>query len=122
MIILSIFIASLILWVFWIATANLVTSHQDTLGKGVKGTLIQWFMYVFVACNILYNFTYNAVFFWEWASFDRPTISQRMIHILETRNQDEWRWKRAYWVCRYLIDPFDRGHCKMKFTYEGNQK
>ena len=117
MILLSIFIATLFVWLFFIATANLVNNSFPN-ATGLKRNAILGVKYLFIICNVIYNVTYGSLVFMQLPHKDRLMITLRLIYILETMNQDTWRWKLAYFFCRYLIEPWDWNHCKIAYLYD----
>jgi len=109
----SILIATLALWVSFIVLMKIVddTKRED----------LNWFQKIavilFVVFDVVYNYTYGAILFWEFADNDHKTLTSRLKHILLSGfyDEDEWRFKLALFMCKYMISPWDPGHCGMGF-------
>ena len=111
MIILGFFIATVLLWLFFIATANLVHAGKQNKYTGIK----KYFTYVwvgfFILSDILFDVTYGTIVFMELPHYERLTLTARLRHIIQTRSKDSWRWKLAVFFCYHLIEPWDYNHC-----------
>ena len=101
--------ATIALWIFFIATAKVAqkaNSRED----------LSPFQYLFVVCfliaDVIYNYTYGAVLFLEFASNDRKTLTARLKHYLRTE-PESWRGKLSLFMCKYMIEPWDAGHCSL---------
>lgn len=73
------------------------------------------FVGYFIVKDVFYNYTWASLMFWEFASNDRKLLTARLKHILFSGEYDteSWRWELAYWMCQYLIEPWDKGHCNL---------
>jgi len=105
------FISLVILWLFFIATMAVV---DDAEWENLN--LVQKiFVALFVIYDVLWNFTGGSIMFLEFADMDRKTLTERLKHILHSGEYEEteWRFKLAIFMCRYLIEPHDFGHCRL---------
>lgn len=109
MIILEIFVASIFLWLFFIAMANV----QKYRGKGynpVVQALAHLFTFVFAVFDIVLNIVYGSIVFMQLPHWKRLTLTARLKYILYKQEMG-WRWKLADFVCRRMIEPWDYNHC-----------
>ena len=111
--IIDILLATFILWILFIPTANIVNRHREKEYTGIRKYLGYVWVTGFVIVDILYNYTYASMLFLEFADNDRKTLTARLKHYLQTE-PDTWRGKLAYLFCAYLIEPWDFGHCGLK--------
>ncbi len=105
----DVFLATVGLWLFFIITAK--------VANGAKSRAeLNWFQYsvavLFLIADVIYNFTYGAVLFMEPASMKRKTFTARLKYYLLTE-PDSWRGKLAAFMCKYMIEPWDFGHCAL---------
>lgn len=105
--------ATFILWLLFIPTANIVNRYKEKPFTGIAYYLANVFVYIFVAIDVIYNYTYGAMLFLDLASNKRKTFTARLKHYLRTE-PDSWRGKLSYLICARLIEPWDQGHCNLK--------
>jgi hypothetical protein len=116
MIMLDIFIASLILWLLWIATGNLVNAHRRRNYTGLKLKLTKAWVYFFVAIDVLFNVTYGTIVFMQLPAMSRLTLTHRLRYILlESNAPMDWRFKLADFICRRMVSPWDPNHCGLGY-------
>ncbi len=81
--------------------------------------ITHWWQYpiigYFVFKDWLYVRTWFRVMFLMMGRAQDKTLTEALRYILHGNEfmRYEWRWKLAYFICRYLIEPFDRDHCKI---------
>lgn len=105
-------LATFALWMMFIPVANLVNRHNEKPYTGLRYYIILVFVYIFVLIDVIYNYTYGALLFLEFADNDRKTLTSRLKHYLRTE-PDSVRGKMAYFICAYMIEPWDAGHCSL---------
>jgi len=110
MIILYGIVASFIFWLMFIMVANLKNNSYKN-ATGVKRYALLAYGIVFIIVDVVFNFVYGALIFKEFGSFDRPTLTQRLKHILENEPDNSYKYKLASFVCRKMIEPWDWNHC-----------
>ena len=111
----SILLATLVLWIGFIAITKIVDEKDEEwsdldLFEKVAVT-------VFIVGDVVYNFTYGTVVFLEFGSLKRKTLTARLKEIV-TRQDNEfldqyWRKPIAMFMCKYMIEPWDFGHCAL---------
>ena len=109
----DILLATIILWLLFIPTANIVNRHKENNYTGLRKYLGYVWVLFFVVVDVIYNYTYGAILFFEFADNDRKTLTARLKHYLRTE-PETWRGKLAYLMCAYMIEPWDMGHCGIK--------
>ena len=105
-----IIIGVVVLWLSFIAVTRIVNNtDRSKLNPFQKLAVI-----LFVALDVFDNYTIFTVIFWELPSNDRKTVTARLKHILHTEDyRNTWRFKLAVFMCKYMIEPFDWGHCAL---------
>ena len=105
--------ATFLLWVLFVITMKVVgdADEWDELSLPQK----IWVGF-FAAVDVLHNFTAGSILFWEFADWERKTLTERMKHILHSGqySENEWRFKLAVFICKYLAEPWDFGHCRLQ--------
>ena len=106
------FIYSLLLWLFFIATANVVkyTSKQTPMIKRAPATV---FTLLFIVGDVIFNVTYGSIVFLQLPHYKRLTLTERLKYNLVVYS-DSWRGKLSYWICRRLVEPWDQHHCGLR--------
>lgn len=111
-IIIGLLIATIDLWV-WFAITTRVADGAKSRKQLNKFQLV--FIYFFAAKDVFYNYTWGSLLFLEFASNDRKTLTARLKHILNTEFENPtWRFHLAVFLCKYMIEPIDFGHCNLK--------
>jgi len=107
-----IILATLILWVLFVNVMALKDFANRQTGWKLWVVMLVGYPFVIVAFiyDILFNITYGTIIFMEWPHYERLTLTARMKHIILTQ-RDTWRFKIAKAICRYLVEPWDKGHC-----------
>lgn len=103
-------VASLALWVFWIATANTVSAHRRRNYTGFKLKALKGLVYTFIAVDVVFNVTYGTIVFQRLPTLKTLTLTDRLKDILHEQPYS-WRWEVAHFVCRRMISPWDWNHC-----------
>ena len=112
--ILQIILASIGLWLFFIVVANFKEKFESKkLGKfnTIAGKIL---VVLFVICDGLFNITYGSILFLEPPNRKRLLLTARLKHIIGRRKSLTdiyWRYPLAMFFCKYLIEPWDIGHC-----------
>jgi len=103
-------LAAIILWFLFI---NVMT------WKKYKDKIPEWvlpFLYVVVyiayAWDIIFNILFGSIIFMQVPK--HATLSARLSYNLVALEPETWRWKMSYFVCRYIIEPWDWNHCGLK--------
>jgi len=113
MIILSFFVASIVLWIFFIALANTVNAHRRRNYTGVKYYVVWLLAAVFLVCDIIYDKIYGSLAFWQlpvW-EWNELTLTARLKRNLLYLPMYSWRWKLSFFVCSKMVEPWDWNHC-----------
>ena len=105
----SLIIATIVLWLFFIAMMTIIGDAKHIQELSIPKRI---FVVAFVIVDVVYNYTYGAALFLEFATKDRKTLTNRLKGYL--REQPEsWRGKLAQFMCKYMIEPWDPGHCSL---------
>lgn len=73
--------------------------------------------------DVLFNVVYGTIFAVELPDFKGahvkylPTFSERLKDILQGKGKAPVygiRWKMAYFMCKYMIEPWDKNHCGLE--------
>lgn len=104
---------TLILWLFFIVAATLKDKYES-------GNLPKWSRFIiypiillFVIFDGAYNIIYGSILFLQWPHKDRLLLTARLKYILRCM-PNSWRGRLALFFCKYLIEPWDVGHCGLK--------
>ena len=113
------------MWVFFIITTKVI---DDATKLSELNLFQKVFVLAFVAVDVLYDFTFGKVLFWEFTDkrtkFYRGkgkiTLTARLKHILLSGEYyaDEWRYILARFMCKYMVSPWDFNHCGMGYGDE----
>lgn len=118
--IITFLISTLVLWILFVNVMALKVKYEaGKIPKWVQYLLAPFvaFGYIF---DVLFNVVYGSVIFWELPQFKDakypylPTLSERLYDIIRgTRDPrvGSKRWLIAVFVCKNLIEPWDRNHC-----------
>ena len=107
----TLFITTLILWVFFIATAKVSKGAEQLSDLNV---FKQLFVITFVTFDVLYNIVYGSILFLQLPSLRRgeKTLTARLKKNIKNEG-NSWRGKLSIFMCKYMIEPWDVGHCKI---------
>ena len=61
--------------------------------------------------DIFYNYTFASLYFWEFPVKGEYTLTARLIRYVMFLSG--WRFKRAVHFCKYYIEIWDFGHCRL---------
>lgn len=100
-------------FIFWIIFVG-VMSLQKRKKQLIAGIAFYSMLSIGFIIDVLYNFTFGSLVFWEWAK--ELTLSQRMTRHI--RGEDSWRKSVATWICKHLVEPWDFNHCHLQDTKE----
>jgi len=110
------FVATFILWFMFV---NVMYIKNVLLKKYPDGWKYKALMTIGVPLiiigliyDVIFNITYGTLIFLEWPHKDRLTLSTRMTRIIENR-PETWRGTLAIFFCKYLVEPWDPGHCNL---------
>ena len=100
------------LWLMFIPTGMLLTRHREDPLTGWRLKLAYAWGVIFLVADVIANYTIMVYMFFELPDNDRKTVTARLKHYIG--NQPEsWRGKLAIFFCKYLIEPWDYGHCAL---------
>jgi hypothetical protein len=123
--------AFFILWVLFV-NGMLIIKRQDEIPekyhnffKVIIGLSFLW--------DVLVNITVGAAVFGKEKAWDfkgaharyLPTLTETLRFTLRTYAKDHWRYKLADFICVWLVEPYDEGHCSIEEaekTYRQNFK
>ena len=101
---------TLALWLAFIATVTIV---DDAKTKDDLNLLQKVAVLAFAIFDVVMNYTVFAIWFLELANNDRKTVTARLKYYLKTQPLT-WRGKLATFFCKYMIEPWDFGHCAFR--------
>lgn len=111
------FVALIILWVLFINVMWL-KYNKEKIPKILHKPLYA-IAFVGLIYDILFNLIFGTVLFWELpvfkdkrGKFHIPPLTSRMRRILISGQG--WRWGLAYFLCRYVVEPWDPNHCGLQ--------
>lgn len=88
--------------------------------KKRKEQIPKWLLYplygivaIGLVVDVLFNLVYGTIMFMQWPSYKRLTLTARLKHIIDFQPKDSRRFKLAIFLCKYLIEPWDAGHCRI---------
>lgn len=119
-------VALFILWVFFVNVMWLKSNREKIPTWLVKPLMA--FVFLGILYDVLFNITFGTIMFmglpdfkganFQWKGIGFPTLSHRMRVILRAGKKDsfisKWRFYQARFYCRYLVEPWDKGHCGLK--------
>ncbi len=103
--------ATLVLWLLFIPAANIINRHREKQYRGARYYAAYAYLVFFLVADVLFNFSYGSLLFMQAPSLKRKTLTARLKHII--KHQTGWRYRLALFICRYLIEPWDSGHCAL---------
>lgn len=100
------FIATFLLWAFFIVMTVLIQKWKaKTMPLPLKVIAIV-FAAFFLVVDAAYNIVFGTLIFTQWPR--QFLFTTRLKYNL---TQSGWRKKLAKVFCKYLLEPFDEGHC-----------
>ena len=106
------------LWLLWIMAAGVIERYKKRPFTGLKLRLAQVFLGFFWVVDVYVNLAASTVLFLQlppvgpldelWERKYRLTLTHRLKYNI---TQGGWRGNLALWMCRYLVDPWQPGHC-----------
>jgi len=106
-----------VLWLLFIPAANIINRYKQGKLNGVETFLGKIYIYSFAVVDILYNYSYGTGLFMAFPPKGKHTLTARLKHYLRTE-PESWRGEIAYFMCRYMIEPHDPGHCALDGIFE----
>lgn len=82
--------------------------YADKIPKPLHYPLILIAIFGYII-DVLFNIIYGTVIFWELPK--HLTLSSRLREILIREDESAWQFKIAYFMCHYMIEPWDYNHC-----------
>lgn len=115
MIIGELFLATMLLWVFFIAVATLKNKLFDKEAHILVRIPFYLIGAIFLVFDIYFNKTYGMILFWEFGHWKDLTLTSRLKRILheEPYPRDSWRFKLAKFMCYKMVEPWDPDHCSL---------
>jgi len=111
-----ILLSTIALWLAFITTAKIA---DDANSREDLNTFQCICVVLFLIVDVLYNYTYGAVLYLEFASNKRKTLTARMKHLLHKTDDTEfmdkyYRKPLARFMCKYMVEPWDYNHCGLQ--------
>lgn len=107
----------LLLWIFFIFAANMKDRYEDKPWTHVPKWFATAFIAVFFACDIAYNVTFGTLLFLDKPNIRRLTLTARMKDYIHSYSNStltrRYRKPLAVFICKYMVEPWDRGHCSL---------
>lgn len=107
--IMVIVLASVALWLLYLYSMPIIRRYE-TMGPAQRVALLLLAGPIVAAgymLDVLYNLIIATVLFLDWPR--EWTLTARLVRYLKT--DTGWRADIAGWICRYLLEPVDPGHC-----------
>ena len=107
----------------WIAYANLMVlknNYEDKFPEWLKKLLTYGLGVPFILLDVLFNVIYGTLMYLELPDFKNchwkylPTFTERCsrhLHAEWSRPSKTWRFKLAWFICHYMLEPWDYNHC-----------
>ena len=110
-----IFPATILLWIFFIFVIILKNECFNPDHNILIKIPLYIIGYTFLIVDVAYNVTYGTILFLEPPHLRRLTLTARLKHILHSdeHSTGSWRYKLALFMCMYMIEPWDFGHCSL---------
>lgn len=112
--------------VLWLTYANLMIIYHKfyhKMPKGIRNILLYGLGVPFIIADVIFNIIYGSILFLELPNFKNthfkfmPTFTERCsrhLHNEWERQDKSWRYRIAYFLCHYLLEPWDPNHCGME--------
>jgi len=104
--------ATLFLWMFFIVAANFKEKYEAKLLDKYNVWLGKTIITLFVIFDAFYNIFFATILFLDLPKVERLLLTARLKYYLKTES-DSWRGKLAMFMCKYMIEPWHRGHCNL---------
>ena len=104
-----ILLTTFICWISFAAVATWIGDDRVDIPWYKK--LAAYIFVIFI--DVPYNVTTGSIILLQMPKAGRLTFTARVRHILLSGEfkETEWRWKVSYFMCKYLISPWDFNHC-----------
>ncbi|MBV1928560.1 MAG: hypothetical protein KUG81_03505 [Gammaproteobacteria bacterium] len=103
------------LWIFFIV-AMYLKAYEEKIPDGPLRWLAALWVITGYLLDICFNYIGASILFWSVPESGSHTLSERLRDILfEQTDIDKFsfRWWMAYYICKYMIETFDKGHCDL---------
>jgi len=108
-----------LLWIAWIALANIVGFNEETgrLKRDGLNGFQKLSVVVFLFIDIVVNIFYVSLVMLQLPTFTRLTLTARLRYILRSGKfkPESWRYRIAKNLCMRRISARDYNHCGMGF-------
>lgn len=106
-----IFWGVLITWIAYIPAANIINREREKPYTGLRRVIMFLYVALFAVIDVTANIFVFSLLFGELPREGLVTTRLKR-HILETP-QYKWRHGLAYFICRYMVEPWDHDHCSL---------
>lgn len=107
----------LVTFLFWFLYATVMRIRDKVQADPNGNKLLKIVGYAFLLIgypyDVIYNYTYGSVVFWQFPRRGEYTFTARL---KRTITLNTWRGDIARFICRYLVEPWDAGHCGQKLS------
>ena len=107
----------LVIWLFFASAMALKNKIEDK-SKGVNIAFDLFVGLPFVILDLIFNIIFGTVWYlrlpdFKGARYHLPLFTHRLRSSLGDDPVDSWRFKTSYFVCAYMVEPHDWGHCSL---------
>ena len=105
-------------FILWVAYVILMTFDQVLFKKFPKNTVMGWVVRIIGYCtlyppawllDVIFNQLWCAYYF--KVAHRHLTLTNRLIEILLTMDENSYQFRHALWICKYMLEPWQMGHC-----------
>lgn len=110
---LIVLLSTITLWALYVYvfTAKRFADKQTRVVKYIIYAFVYPTLIIGYFQDIVYNYTVGSLLFWSWPSAGDHTLTARLQRLIKAGPAVGWRYHLAYWICKYLLHPFDDNHC-----------
>ena len=103
------------MFILWVTFAEFILDHYRHYKEHAVPAqiLILLSSTIFIVVDVIYNIIIGTIYFRQLPTKKTLTLTQRLRKILKEEPVESWRWEHAYFICKYLISPWDFNHCRM---------
>ena len=118
-ILLEVITAHIVLWLCWVPASYLLdySKHDNP----VIAWTVKIILAPFVVVDVYVNLIPSTILFFQipptggWSMIkrqpERLTLTWRMSYNIAY--DETWRADLSEWICKYLVEPWDHGHCRL---------
>ena len=120
--------AFFVMWIIFV-NAMWLRDNQEKVPKWLRYPAMFLFVVGFLY-DVLLNIVYGSLMFLDppdfktanvqWKGIGFPTLSERMKDYLRDGREGsfliKYRWYLSRFMCRYMIEPWDKGHCGIGYV------